>query len=229
MCSKKSLCQLRQYKGNCLLQNAFKCVLCYGEMWWPGLWCRLLLGDLLYSDDFTCLDRGQTDNSTLCTFRRHCIELKKQNKKQILQQIDSTCVLCLRDTLQMTNKQNEPNNSRFGRHIAGRSWSLWKSTGLHRETGGEHDLLTLAVMVPDLRNYGPHNFNAMFIALQIWRLLVQLQQPESLYMATANCIQAAYSSGGLQNHFHCLFFYYFCLSSCSLVSFCGAKSHDFSA
>lgn len=130
---------------------------------------------------------------------------KKQEHQPILQQIDSTCVLCLRDTLQMTNKQNEPNNSRFGRHIAGRSWSLWKSTGLHREPGGEHDLLTLAVMVPDLRNYGPHNFNAVFIALQIWQLHVQLQQPESLYMATANCIQAEDSSGGLQNHFHCLF------------------------
>lgn len=60
----------------------------------------------------TCLDRGQADNSTLCTFRRVCIELKKQKKQKqehqpILQQIDSTCVLCLRDTLQMTNKQNE--------------------------------------------------------------------------------------------------------------------------
>lgn len=154
----------------------------------------------------TCLDRGQADNSTLCTFRRLGIELKKKQEHQpILQQIDSTCVLCLRDTLQMTNKQNEPHGSRFGRHIAGRSWSLWKSTGLHREPGGEHDLLTFAVMVPDLRNYGPHNFNAVFIALQIWRLHVQLQQPQSLYMATANCIQADYSSGGLQNHFHCLF------------------------
>lgn len=52
MWGSKNVCVSWDYtKKNCLLHNAFRCVLCSGEMWWPGLWCRLLLGELLYGDD----------------------------------------------------------------------------------------------------------------------------------------------------------------------------------
>lgn len=118
----KCLCQLRQYKEK--LSSPKRLQMC--PMFWRDVTTWFVVSAATWRATLqrrlTCLDRGQADNSTLCTFRRLCIELKKkQNKKKqehqpILQQIDSTCVLCLRDTLQMTNKQNEPNDQIWPAH-----------------------------------------------------------------------------------------------------------------
>lgn len=144
-------CQQRQYEGKSLL-------LISRQMWWAatGQWCRLPLGQLLYSDDLQVWTEARLTSPHYAASGKLSAELNctRTSSNSRADWRHMFCVYVIHCKWQINRtKQN----------IAGRSWSVLQSTRLDGEPGGEDDLLTLAVKVPDLWNYGPHSFNAVFM------------------------------------------------------------------
>lgn len=99
-------CQQRQHEGKSLF-------LISRQMWWAetGQWCRLPLGQLLYSHDWQVWTKARP-TTPRCAPSGSSVQSWTEREHQATFGRLTTCVLCLCDSLQVTNKQSEADHCR---------------------------------------------------------------------------------------------------------------------
>lgn len=160
------------------------------------------VGQLLYSDDLrvwtearpTTTHSAPSESSVQSgTEREHQL-----SDQQLLGRL-TTCVLCLCDTLLMTNKQNEAEHCRkelecFAEHKTWLSAGRWTRLVNACCEGSPFVKLWLRIVLT-LCLWAGVNLATAPLTAATWVMT----------HGNGNCIRAAFGSGGLQNHFHHLF------------------------